>query len=119
MEEKNINQILEEIKSVDSNVSGILVPILKDTIADYRKIVFKLIFIIVILIIGIVGVSVYSQTMISKQIEKFNSFSNEMIQKYNDFLSQFEYETTDYVYTQDSSATNGDSTINDGITINP
>ena len=112
--DKNAEEIVNEIKQLDNNLNGVVVPMLKDTIADYRKIVFKLIIIIMLLIFGIIGVSVYSQTIISKQIEKFNSFSNEMIKKYNDFLSQFEYETEEHVYQE----TDGNSVINSGINYN-
>lgn len=101
--DKNVDDIIKEIKGIDNNVTNVIVPMLKDTIEDYRKIVLKLIFVIVFLIIGIVGMGITSQIIISKQIDK-----------YNDFLSQFEYEG----YTQEVTTSNGDSTVNDGININ-
>lgn len=114
--EKNVEDIIKEIKQVDNNVGGILVPMLKDTITDYRKIVFKLIAVIIILIISITGITVYSHIVISKQQDKFNTFSKEMLNKYNDFLSQFKFESEEI--TQSSTATDGDSVVNDGIKIN-
>lgn len=107
MEDKNVNKVLNEIKDIDNNVTGVIVPILRDTVADYRKIVFKLVIVILVLIIGIIGLGVTSQIIISKQIDK-----------YNDFLNQFEFETEDS-YTQDIDADNGSNPIvNDGITVN-
>lgn len=90
--EKNINDILKEIKQIDNNVSSVIVPILKDTIEDYRKVVFRLIAVICLLIIGLCGISVYA------------------IYKYNNFLSQFEYEG--YEIGQDLDTTDGGDIIN-------
>ena len=98
MEEIKAEQIIKEVKNIDDNVTSIIVPLLKDTIEDYRKIMFKLILIIALLIISIVGTSIYS------------------VYQYNDFLSQFEYESEEIYQTIDG----GDginSTINDGIEI--
>lgn len=103
--DKNVENIINEIKGIDNNVTNIIVPMLKDTVQDYRKIVFKLIFVIVFLIIGIVGMGVTSQIIISKQIDK-----------YNDFLSQFEYESDEYY--QEVTTSDGDSVVNDGINVN-
>lgn len=58
--EKSADEILKEIKNIDGNVTGILIPILKDTIADYKKIVFNLILIIVFLVASITSISAYS-----------------------------------------------------------
>lgn len=86
--EKNALDIVQEIKNIDNNVTSIIVPMLKDTIEDYRKIVMKLIVVIVILIIALFGISWYA------------------IYKYNDFLSQFEFSTE---YSQDfDTGENGD-----------
>jgi hypothetical protein len=99
--DKNVEDIIKEIKGIDNNVTGIIVPMLKDTIEDYRKIVFNLIFVIVFLIVGIVGMGISSQIIISQQIDK-----------YNDFLSQFEYEGDEY-----TQQTNDTSDINSGINV--
>ena len=74
MDDKKAKQIIDEIKHIDGNVTSVLVPLLKDTIADYRKIVFKLILIAALLIIGVIGTSIYA------------------VYQYHDFLSQFEYQ---------------------------
>ena len=80
--------ILKEIKQIDNNVTDVIVPLLKDSIEDYRKIVFKLTGIVTILIICLLLISAYS------------------IYKYNDFLKQFEFNTE---YTQDfDTGENGD-----------
>lgn len=100
--EKSVNEIVKEIKQIDNNVTNIIVPMLKDTIEDYRKIVFRLIFVIVLLIIGIVGLGVASQIIISNQIDK-----------YNDFLSQSEYEGE--IYQDLDTGEGGDAIINSGI----
>ena len=104
MDSKDVNNIVNEIKSIDGNVTGVIVPILRDTVADYRKIVFKLIITIIILIIGIVSVSVTAQVIISKQIKQ-----------YNDFLSQFEFESDETIYQDLDSGEGGSATVNSGI----
>lgn len=107
MDNKDVNNIVREIKDIDNNVTGVLVPILKDTITDYRKIVFKLIIVIVVLILSLVALGVTSQIIIAKQV-----------QKYNDFLSQFDFSGSDS-YTQAIDADNSSNPIvNDGITVN-
>lgn len=82
--------ILKEIKQIDNNIADVIIPVFKDTIEDYRKIVFKLIAVIVILIISLAAISGYA------------------IHKYNDFLSQFEFSTEVYQDLQ----TTDDSTLN-------
>lgn len=110
MEEKDI---IKEIKQIDNNVTDVIIPLLKDTIEDYRKVVFRLILVIIVLIISVTGIAVYSQITISQQQDKFNTFSKEMLNKYNDFLSQFDFESeTVYQETDDY------SDINSGININ-
>ena len=95
MEEKKAKDILDEVKSLDDSLAHIIVPMLKDTIQDYRKLTTKLIAVIIVLIICITTFSAYA------------------IYKHYDFFNQFDYESE--VYTQDT----GDySDINDGIYIN-
>ena len=102
MKEK-LNEVYKEVKSVDDGINSILVPILQDTIADgnrynKRMFVITIISLVVIAIIGITSlILIYNQN-----------------QKYQDFLSQFDFETTETVY-QD---TDDNSIINDGININ-
>lgn len=86
--EKKVEDIVEEIKQIDNNVTAIIIPMLKDTITDYRKIVFKLIIVIAFLISCLSIISWYS------------------IYKYNDFLSQFEF-NSEYVQDFDTGE-NGD-----------
>lgn len=94
-------KVVKEIKDVDNNVTGVIVPILRDTVTDYRKIVNKLVVIIVILILCLISLGVIGHYMIAKQIDK-----------YNEFLSQFDFESTVYQDTDDNSS------INSGININ-
>ena len=104
MQEKEpVNQIIQGIKGIDENVTGVIVPILKDTITDYRRVVNKLIVVVVILILIISILSGLGFFIISNQIKK-----------YDEFLSQFDFENDTSVY-QD---TDDDSSINSGITIN-
>lgn len=92
---EKIETIIKDIKTLDNNVTNIIVPMLKDTIEDYRKIVFRLIAIIILLIFGLLIIAGYS------------------IYKYNDFLSQFEYNSEVYqdLQTTDNSTLN----VNSGI----
>lgn len=92
---EKIETIVKDIKMLDNNVTNIIVPMLKDTIEDYRKIVFRLIAVIIILIFGLLIIAGYS------------------IYKYNDFLSQFEYSSEVYqdLQTTDNSTLN----VNSGI----
>ena len=94
-------ELLKQMRDVDKGINTIIVPILKDTIEDYKKTFNKMVAIIIILIIGLLGVISYSQYLIYKQNDK-----------YNEFLSQFEFESDVYQHTDDN------STINSGITIN-
>ena len=102
MKEK-LNEVYKEVKSIDDGINSILVPILQDTIADgnrYNKRMF-IITIISLVVIAVIGITslilIYNQN-----------------QKYQDFLNQFDFETTETVY-QD---TDDNSIINDGININ-
>lgn len=93
--EKEANDIIKEIKQVDNSLMDVIVPMLKDTIEDYRKIVFKLIVVIAFLTAGLILISGYS------------------IYKYNDFLSQFEYDTE--VYQDLDTTDNSTLNVNSGI----
>ena len=93
--EKNVTDIVKEIKQIDNNVSNVIVPILKDTIEDYRKVVFRLIGIICLLIVGLCGISGYA------------------IYKYNSFLSRFEFSSE--VYQDLNTTDNSTLNVNSGI----
>ena len=112
----NENDIIKELKQLDNNVNDVIVPLLKDTIEKKKKIVFKLIFVVILLIFAITGISVYAQITISKQIDKFNKSYESMLNKYNEFLSQFEFE--DSTIYQNATSNEGDTVINDGIKYN-
>lgn len=101
-DEKNLSNIVEQMKSVDENINKTIIPLLKDTISDYKKTFAKMIAVIIILIIALIGVVFYSEYMISKEAEK-----------YAEFLKQFEFESEEYVYQK----TDDNSIINDGINI--
>lgn len=104
-EEKNLQSIIKEIKGLDEGINSMIVPMLKDTINDYKKTFNKMVIIIVILIIGLLGVIGYSQYLIAKQNDK-----------YNEFLSQFEFESDETYQTIDG-GDGSNSTINDGIEV--
>ena len=101
-DEKNLSNIVEQMKGVDDNINKTIIPLLKDTISDYKKTFAKMIAVIIILIIALIGVVFYSEYMISKEAEK-----------YAKFLKQFEFESEEYVYQE----TDDNSIINDGINI--
>ena len=101
--EKNydLSQILKEIQSTNDGVTKTLVPILKDTINDYKKLCNKIIVILVLLILTVIGITGTSLYLLSEQNNK-----------YNEFLSQFEF-VEDTIYQ----STNDYSDINSGINI--
>lgn len=101
-EGENLQDILKQIKDVDKGINSMIVPMLKDTINDYKKTFNKMVIIVIILLVGLFGVAGYSQYLIAKQNDK-----------YQEFLSQFEFESeTVYQSTEDY------SDINSGININ-
>ena len=99
-DESNLNDILKRIQEVDNGINSMVVPMLKDTINDYKKTFTKMTIIIVLLILAICGIGFYSEYLISKQNEK-----------YSEFLSQFEFESEVYQEVDNY------STITDGINI--
>ena len=103
--EENLEEVISKIKNLDTGINTMIVPMLKDSISDYKKIINKLIIIITILIIGIIGIGVYSQILLAKQNDK-----------YNEFLSQFEFES-DEIY-QDLDTANGGDILNSNINNN-
>lgn len=99
---KELNEIVDKVKGVDDGINNLIVPLLKDTIADNNKDKKRMFIVIVLLIIAIVIISLYSQFLVMKQNEK-----------YAEFLSQFEFETSSEIY-QD---VDNNSIINDGISV--
>lgn len=99
--ENELTHILEKMKNVENTINQGFTPLYKDLAADYKKIINKLIAIIIIAIILLAGVFGYASFLIYKQNIK-----------YQEFLSQFEFESEIYQDTDDN------STINSGITVN-
>ena len=99
--DEELNEILHQMHDVDNGINNMIVPILKDTINDYKKTFNKMVIIVILLILGLLAVISYSQYLIYKQNRE-----------YKDFLSQFDFESEIY---QD---TDNNSTINSGITVN-
>jgi len=97
---KELNEIVDKVKGVDDGINNLIVPLLKDTIADNNKDKKRMFIAIVLLIIAIVIISLYSQFLVMKQNEK-----------YAEFLSQFEIESDIY---QD---VDNYSVVNDGINV--
>lgn len=98
---ENLQDILEKLNQVDTGVNNLIIPILKDTIKDGNKHNTKLFIFAMIELAVIFVVTIFSVFLVYKQNIK-----------YQEFLSQFDYETTVFQDTDDS------STINSGITIN-
>lgn len=102
---KNIEELIEKIKSVESGVNGMIVPLLKDTIEDTNKHNKRLFGLCVISLIVILVLGICSQYFIFKQNDK-----------YNEFLSQFEIGTGE-IYQDLDAFEGGDAIINSGISI--
>lgn len=104
-EEQYINEIVEEVKNVNKGVTNMIIPILKDTISDYKATFRKMFAIIILLIVGLLAVIAYSQYLIAEQTNKFN-----------EFLQQFDFESQT-VYQDLDSTDGGNAIVNDGIEI--
>ena len=100
---KDLNEVVQKVKGVEDNVTSLVIPILKDTIADGNRHNRNLFIISVILSVIVLIVSLFSQVLIMLQNKR-----------YEEFLSQFEFEseTTLIQNTDDNSA------INSGINFN-
>ena len=106
--EKNLQDIVEQMKGLENGINGMIVPMLKDTINDYKKTFNKMVVIVILLIVGLLGVIGYSQYLIYRQNHE-----------YKEFLSQFEFEGVEENYSQDLDASDGgDAVINSGINVN-
>ena len=104
-EHNNLNEVVNKIKGVENGIGEILVPLLKDTIQDYKKTSNKMFIIIILLITMLAGTIGYSLHLIYRQNIK-----------YQEFLSQFDFSSE---VTQDIDADdNSNAAINDGIEIN-
>ena len=84
-EEQNLKELVKQIKGVDDGINSMIIPMLKDTINDYKKTFNKMIIIVILLIASLLGTVCYSQFLIYKQNKE-----------YKEFLSQFEFESEVY-----------------------
>lgn len=101
-ENNNLNQVVDKIKGVENGIGEILVPLLKDTIQDYKKTSNKMFIIIVLLLTILAGTIGYSLHLVYKQNIK-----------YQEFLGQFDFgEETTY---QDLDTTDGGDIVNSTI----
>ena len=106
--EKNLQEIVDQMKGLENGINSMVVPMLKDTINDYKKTFNKMVVIVILLIVGLLGVIGYSQYLIYRQNRE-----------YKEFLSQFEFEGVEENYSQDLDASDGgDAVINSGINVN-
>lgn len=98
---KDLREIVEKVQQVDTGVNNLIVPLLKDTIADSNRHNKRLFILNVILSISILIIAVISQVLVAYQNKK-----------YAEFLSQFEFETSIY---QDFDTDNESSIVNPTI----
>ena len=97
---KDLKEIVDKVQQVDDGIANIIVPLLKDTIADSNMHNKRLFISNIILSIAVLIISISAMALVALQNKQ-----------YSDFLSQFEFEETVYQETNDS------STINSGINI--
>ena len=107
MKENNMNNVLNEVKNMDSSINEMLVPILKDTIADGNRHNKRLFVLIMIELIVILAISITALFFVYKQSIK-----------YDEFLSQFEFGTDEYTYSQDLDTHEGGDIIDPSINVN-
>lgn len=101
----NLNDVVTQIKNVESGVNNMIVPMLKDTIKDNNKQNTKLFILFAISLIISAVVTFYSLFLVYKQNIK-----------YQEFLSQFDFESE--VFQDLDTKDNSTGVINDGIKIN-
>ena len=75
---KDVTNIVDEVKNVENGVNNLIIPILKDTIQDYKKTFVKMFIIIIALIVSILAIVIYGAYLL-----------NNANQKYIDFLSNY------------------------------
>ena len=97
---RDLNEVVEKVKDVEDGVTNLIVPILKDTIADSNRHNKRLFISNIILTLAMLFISISALILTVYQNNK-----------YADFWSQFEFEETVYQETADSSS------INSGINI--
>lgn len=97
---RDLKEIVDKVQEVDDGVTNIIVPLLKDTIADSNKHNKRLFISNIVLTLAVLLIAIASMVLVAIQNKQ-----------YADFLSQFEFEETVYQETSDSSS------INSGINI--
>ena len=97
---KDLREVVEKVQQVDDGVNNLIIPLLKDTIADSNRHNKRLYILNIILSVSMLLIAIFSQVLVAAQN-----------QKYADFLSQFEFESE---ITQN---VDNYSTVNDGISI--
>jgi len=84
-EMKDLNEVVQKVQQVDDGVNNLIIPLLKDTIADSNRHNKRLFILNIVLCISMLAAVIFSQILVAYQ----NS-------KYAEFLSQFEFETSVY-----------------------
>jgi len=97
---KDLQDIVAKVQKVDDGVNSLIVPLLKDTIADSNRHNKRLFVSNMALVLAMLIISISSMVLVAIQNKQ-----------YADFLSQFEFEETVYQETSDN------SNINSGINI--
>lgn len=103
---ENMENVLNEVKNVDSSITKIIVPLLEDTIADGNRHNKRLFVLIMIELFIILAISITALFLVYKQNVK-----------YDEFLSQFEF-GEELIYQDVDAGDGSNSIINDGIKIN-
>ena len=102
---KDLQDIVAKVQKVDDGVNSLIVPLLKDTIADSNRHNKRLFVSNMALILAMLIISISSMILVAIQNKQ-----------YADFLSQFEFESETSTIYQD--ADDFSNNINSGITIN-
>jgi len=82
---KDLKEVVEKVQQVDDGVNNLIIPLLKDTIADSNRHNKRLFILNIILSISILAIAIFSQLLVAYQNTK-----------YAEFLSQFEFESEVY-----------------------
>ena len=100
---RDLNEVVEKVKDVEDGVTNLIVPILKDTIADSNRHNKRLFISNIVLTLAMLFISISALILTVYQNNK-----------YADFLSQFEFESETVYQDADEFSNN----VNSGITIN-
>jgi len=100
---KDLDEVVEKVKNVEDGVTNLIVPLLKDTIADSNRHNKRLFISNVVLIIVCLAISLSAMILVAYQNNR-----------YAEFLEQFEFESESNTIYQ---TTDDNSDINSGIRI--